>query len=266
MSPHVRLASVVAQLADAYKQIEVLRQQLMGRGREFDRIKNDPQSGSPESQRRLRGLQQKHASEVKELKKKLSKIVRSKGGEIEIALGRAEKAENEMEELRSEKERVEEAGRRKVKQIEERAQQMVEEAKHSLNDDARKTLKKLAKERKMLKEKNSELENQVVTMERELREVSLQNSANKSSVRNVSDLQQQIKVLRTGLEKAVMQEDLVAEAKSWKARCLEAVEHLEAMKHELGARKHRQTKLEKQVANLNTEIREMNEQQSAEKR
>ena len=57
-----------AKLADAYKQIEVLRQQLMGRGREFDRLKNDPQSGSPESQRRLRGLQLKHASEVKEVR------------------------------------------------------------------------------------------------------------------------------------------------------------------------------------------------------
>ena len=142
---------------------------------------------------------------------------------------------------------------------------MVEEAKHSLNDDARKTLKKLAKERKLLKEKNSELENQVVSMQRELREVSLQNSANKSSAKSVGDLQQQIKVLRVGLEKAVKQEDLVAEAKSWKARCLEAVEHLETMKHDLGNRKQRQVKLEKEISSLNAEIRELSEQHSAEK-
>ncbi|GMH67804.1 hypothetical protein TrST_g13509 [Triparma strigata] len=254
-----------AKLAEAYRQINELREQLMGRGKEFDRLKNDPNTGSPESQRRLRGLQQKHASEMKDLKKKLSKVVRSKGGEIEQALSRAEAAEQEMDALRGEKARVEEEAREKVRALEEKAQQMVDQAKHSLNDDTRKTLKKLAKERKLLKDKNSELENQVSSMRKELQEISVHNNSNKSSGEFVGELQEQLKTLRAGLEHAVKQEDLAAEAKSWKARCLEAVEHLERMKHDSLNRKQRQAKLEKQIATLNAEIRNLSKQQEADK-
>lgn len=61
------------------------------------------------------------------------------------------------------------------------------------------------------------------------------------------------------------QEDLAAEAKSWKARCLEAVEHLERMKHDSQNRKQRQAKLEKQIATLNSEIRELSKVQDQQK-
>ncbi|GMI18269.1 hypothetical protein TrLO_g2766 [Triparma laevis f. longispina] len=254
-----------AKLAEAYRQINVLREQLQGRGKEFDRLKNDPNTGSPESQRRLRGLQQKHHGEMKDLKKKLSKVVRAKGGEIEQALARAETAESEMDALRGEKARVEEEAREKVKALEEKAQQMVDQAKHSLNDDTKKALKKLSKERKLLKDKNSELENQVSTMRKELQEISVHNNSNKKPGEFVGELQQQLKTLRAGLEQAVKQEDLAAEAKSWKARCLEAVEHLERMKHDSQNRKQRQAKLEKQIATLNSEIRELSKVQDQQK-
>jgi len=139
-------------LAQAYSTINQLHNQLNSRISEFDSLKSQP--SSPDAQRKIRSLRRKHAAEVIELKRQMSGVVQNNNSELEVARCTAEKLTSEMEQYKAEADK-------KIEQMKEQTQQLVEEAKHTLDDDARKTLKKLAKERKQLKEKNSLLENEV---------------------------------------------------------------------------------------------------------
>jgi F0F1-type ATP synthase membrane subunit b/b' len=94
----------------------------------------------------MRSLHRKHAAEVIELKRQLSGVVQNKNSELEAARTTAEKLTDEMELFKAKADK-------KIEQMKEQTQQLVKEARHSLDENARKTLKKLAKERKFLKEK-----------------------------------------------------------------------------------------------------------------
>jgi DNA repair exonuclease SbcCD ATPase subunit len=101
----------------------------------------------------------------------------------------------------------------------------------SLDDDSRKALKKLAKERKVLREKNEQLENQVVKMQQELEVGGGRPKA-------------------VDLETKVKMEDLAAEARGWKERCVEAMEHVERSRRELTIRKEEKNELESLLERL----------------
>ena len=96
------------------------------------------------------------------------------------------------------------------------------------------------------------------SMRRELKEISVKNKNNSQNTSMmVGDLHLQLQTLRHGLEKAVGQEDAVKEKEGWKARCMEAVEHLERLKHEAEARKKKQRLLEASMSRLREEKEEV---------
>ena len=249
-------------LAWAYSTINHLRSQLDSRVSEFDRLKTDPHPRSPDAQRKLRSLKRKHATELIELKRELSGVVQSKGSELSEAKATAERLTGELEEFKSLHDKDMEDAKRKITEITEHSNLMVEEARQSLNDDTRRALKKLAKERKILKEKNERLENEVTTMRNELHEISVKSLSDSqrktlkeegvggATSQFVGSLQSQLQTLRAGLEKAARQEDLEAEVKSWRARCREAAEHLDRMKRDAEASAKAERKMEHQIRTL----------------
>ena len=226
-----------SKLRSAYTEIQKLQFQLQSTKRDFDALKANPNPQSPDAQRKFRTLQRKHDGEIEELQAHMTGIIANKSSALSQTQVMADTVASELDAYKR-------TSAEQLQEMEQKAAKMVEEAKHSLDDDARRSLKKLAKERKTLKDKNSQLETQVKTMRKELTDISLNNNTSKTNSEFVGDLQTELSTLRSGLERAVHLEDLAAEAKGWKERCVEAIEHLERMKREVGKKRGEKKELE----------------------
>jgi len=152
-------------------------------------------------------------------------IVSSKEGLLSSTRSEAEKTALELESYKMETETI-------VRRMEEDKQLAVEAAKSNLDGEARKAMKKMARERVVLKEKNERLENDV----KMLRE-NLNSSTTKATTS--ADIGHRIR-----------EEDLIAECKGWKGRCVEAIEHLERGKESLKKCKSENKKCEEKIREL----------------
>jgi len=147
-----------SKLAQAYSEITSLRSQLALTVVEFDRTKAAGPQGrlrSPEAKIKLRDMQARHSRDVARLEARLSSVVQSSSSLLSSeASARALSLELGEVKLTS---KAEEASHRKE----------LEESRYKLDEGAKKTLRKLAKERKVLKERNKDLEETVGRMRRE---------------------------------------------------------------------------------------------------
>ena len=123
---------------------------------------------------------------MRQLQEHLRGIVKTKGGELEEARSESERLSRELEKYKLKGQRDVKEAREAVRMEEQaRAKAMVEEAKHQLDEDTRKTLKKMVKERKFLKERNSVLEMELTNIKRELKENSVTASSMKQVIKRV---------------------------------------------------------------------------------